>query len=115
MRDLHMSQEAGLLTISLFLAGYCIGPLLWGPLSEQVRGRDFNRNVSWSTLCFQYGRRPIFVWTFIAYTVRSEFASPYVLDVEPFFSYFKLVPRFQKIQPHFSLCDFSRVPLPQRH
>ena len=36
MQDLHMSQEVGTLTISLFVAGYCVGPILWGPLSEQV-------------------------------------------------------------------------------
>src|SRR3984957_20944226 len=34
--DLHLSHESSVLTISLFVAGYCIGPLLWGPLSEQV-------------------------------------------------------------------------------
>lgn len=44
------SQEVGILTISLFVAGYCVGPLLWGPLSET------------------YGRRPIFIITFIVYT-----------------------------------------------
>ncbi|OCH86985.1 hypothetical protein OBBRIDRAFT_736922, partial [Obba rivulosa] len=40
------------LTIALFVAGYCVGPLLWGPLSEQV--------------C--YGRRPIFIITLPMYT-----------------------------------------------
>ena len=29
------SQEVAILTISLFVAGYCVGPLLWGPLSER--------------------------------------------------------------------------------
>ncbi|GAA5880257.1 hypothetical protein JCM1840_003411 [Sporobolomyces johnsonii] len=44
----HVSEEVGVLLISIFVAGYCIGPLLWGPLSER------------------YGRRPIFlcVWPF---------------------------------------------------
>lgn len=32
----HMSQEVATLTIALFVAGYCVGPLAWGPLSEQV-------------------------------------------------------------------------------
>ena len=46
----EFSQEVAILTISLFVAGYIIGPLLWGPLSES------------------YGRRPIFIGTFIVYT-----------------------------------------------
>ncbi|WWC90577.1 uncharacterized protein L201_005513 [Kwoniella dendrophila CBS 6074] len=44
------SQEVAILTISLFVAGYCIGPVLFGPLSES------------------YGRRPIFILSFIVYT-----------------------------------------------
>lgn len=43
------SQEVAVLTIALFVAGYCVGPLLWGPLSES------------------YGRRPVFIGTFIVY------------------------------------------------
>jgi MFS family permease len=57
------SREVGILTIAvrlpysqqtrsdtqLFVAGYMLGPLLWGPLSEI------------------FGRRPIFIVTFIAY------------------------------------------------
>ena len=35
--------------MQLFVAGYMLGPLLWGPLSEI------------------FGRRPIFIITFIAY------------------------------------------------
>ncbi|KAF7436660.1 hypothetical protein PC9H_003493 [Pleurotus ostreatus] len=50
MEEFHLGETVGILTISLFVAGYCVGPLLWGPLSEQ------------------YGRRPIFVWPFLAYT-----------------------------------------------
>ncbi|GAA6025071.1 hypothetical protein JCM11491_006062 [Sporobolomyces phaffii] len=44
-----VSQEVGVLTISIFVAGYCIGPLLWGPLSER------------------YGRRLIFLGVWIPY------------------------------------------------
>ncbi len=61
------SSEVATLTISLwvessverldecrrvcrFVAGYCVGPLLWGPMSES------------------YGRKPIFVIAFFAYT-----------------------------------------------
>ncbi|KAJ8520098.1 hypothetical protein ONZ45_g3022 [Pleurotus djamor] len=50
MDEFHLGQTVGILTISLFVAGYCVGPLLWGPLSEV------------------YGRRPMFIWPFLAYT-----------------------------------------------
>jgi hypothetical protein len=29
-------QEVATLNVSLFIAGYILGPLLWGPLSEDV-------------------------------------------------------------------------------
>lgn len=44
-----VSTEAAGLTITLFLLGYCAGPLLFAPLSEV------------------YGRRPLFYLTFVAY------------------------------------------------
>ncbi|MCJ1303139.1 hypothetical protein MMC08_005946 [Hypocenomyce scalaris] len=47
--DLHVSVEAAGLVITLFLLGYCAGPLLWAPLSEF------------------YGRRWIFYITFTMY------------------------------------------------
>ncbi|KAJ7487470.1 MFS general substrate transporter [Mycena galericulata] len=47
----HLSEELATLAISLFVAGYCVGPLLWGPLSEQ------------------YGRRPLFIYPFAVYTL----------------------------------------------
>ncbi|KAJ6519702.1 major facilitator superfamily domain-containing protein [Mycena sanguinolenta] len=47
----HMSEEVGTLAISLFVAGYCVGPILWGPLSEN------------------YGRWPIFFYPFVVYTL----------------------------------------------
>ncbi|KAL5536623.1 hypothetical protein ACEPAF_446 [Sanghuangporus sanghuang] len=50
MMKYHMSTDVATLTISLFVAGYCVGPILWGPLSEQI------------------GRKPIFVVSFIVYT-----------------------------------------------
>ncbi|GAA5901619.1 hypothetical protein JCM6882_006025 [Rhodosporidiobolus microsporus] len=48
MERFSVSQEVGILLIAIFVAGYCIGPLLWGPLSER------------------YGRRLVFlfVWPF---------------------------------------------------
>ncbi|KAF9520018.1 hypothetical protein BS47DRAFT_1336297 [Hydnum rufescens UP504] len=46
------SSEVATLTVSLFVAGYCVyGPLLWGPLSET------------------YGRRPIFIISFFLATI----------------------------------------------
>lgn len=47
--DLHVSTEAAGLVVTLFLLGYCAGPLLWAPLSEF------------------YGRRWIFYITFTLY------------------------------------------------
>ena len=34
MADLHMSQYVAILGISLYVVGFGVGPLLWGPLSE---------------------------------------------------------------------------------
>ncbi|TFY79319.1 hypothetical protein EWM64_g4693 [Hericium alpestre] len=50
MEYFGFGQEVAVLTVSLFIAGYCVGPILWGPLSEQI------------------GRRPVFIWTFVIYT-----------------------------------------------
>ncbi|OAX44363.1 MFS general substrate transporter [Rhizopogon vinicolor AM-OR11-026] len=50
MQVFGMSEEVGILTVSLFVCGYCVGPLIWGPLSEQ------------------YGRRPVFIVSFFIYT-----------------------------------------------
>jgi MFS family permease len=36
IKHFHIGQEVATLLISLFVTGYCVGPLLWGPLSEQV-------------------------------------------------------------------------------
>lgn len=47
--DLHVSTEAAGLVVTLFLLGYCAGPLFWAPLSEF------------------YGRRWIFYITFTLY------------------------------------------------
>ncbi|ETS63216.1 hypothetical protein PaG_03002 [Moesziomyces aphidis] len=43
-------REVAVLSLSIFVAGYCLGPLLWGPLSEQ------------------YGRRPVFIGAMLVYT-----------------------------------------------
>ena len=50
MKYFAFRQEIGILTVSLFVAGYCVGPLFWGPLSES------------------YGRRPVFLVSFFFYT-----------------------------------------------
>ncbi|KAI0822202.1 MFS general substrate transporter [Trametes gibbosa] len=50
MEQFSFGQEVATLTIALFVAGYCVGPLLWGPLSEQI------------------GRKPVFLITFFIYT-----------------------------------------------
>ncbi|KAL1405775.1 hypothetical protein Q8F55_007448 [Vanrija albida] len=45
----HIGEEVAILCISLFVAGYCLGPLVWGPASEI------------------YGRRPVFLVAFVVY------------------------------------------------
>lgn len=55
MSEFGFGQEAGTLLISLFVAGYCVGPLLWGPLSEQY-GRGIIGIVTFSLYtAFQVG------------------------------------------------------------
>lgn len=51
MSHFEMSQIEGTLTISLFLLGYCVGPFLWAPTSEQI------------------GRRPMFIVGFLGYFI----------------------------------------------
>jgi len=36
MERFGFGDEVATLTLSLFIAGYCLGPLVWGPLSEDV-------------------------------------------------------------------------------
>lgn len=36
MEEFGFGTEVATLTIALFVAGYCIGPLFWGPLSENM-------------------------------------------------------------------------------
>ncbi|KAK0439463.1 major facilitator superfamily domain-containing protein [Desarmillaria tabescens] len=43
IKDFGISMEVATLMISLFVAGYCVGPIFWGPLSEE------------------FGRRPVFI------------------------------------------------------
>ncbi|KAI0313062.1 major facilitator superfamily domain-containing protein [Amylostereum chailletii] len=50
MEEFHFGAEVASLVVSIFIVGYCVGPLLWGPLSEQI------------------GRRPVFIISFLFYT-----------------------------------------------
>ncbi|KAI0257436.1 major facilitator superfamily domain-containing protein [Lactifluus subvellereus] len=50
MEQFGFGEEVATLTVSLFIAGYCVGPLVWGPLSEDI------------------GRRPVYLITFLFYT-----------------------------------------------
>ncbi|KAL8292567.1 hypothetical protein RQP46_001179 [Phenoliferia psychrophenolica] len=49
--DFHASEFSNTLVISVFVLGYAVGPLFWAPLSEV------------------FGRRPVFIGTFSAYTL----------------------------------------------
>ncbi|KAK0456676.1 MFS general substrate transporter [Armillaria borealis] len=49
MEKYTFSEQVGVLVISLFVAGFCVGPILWGPLSEE------------------FGRRPVFIVSFFVY------------------------------------------------
>ncbi|EST07941.1 Major facilitator superfamily [Kalmanozyma brasiliensis GHG001] len=48
--EFKFGREVAVLSLSIFVAGYCLGPLLWGPLSEQ------------------FGRRPVFILAMFVYT-----------------------------------------------
>ncbi|PWY98581.1 putative mfs-multidrug-resistance transporter [Testicularia cyperi] len=48
--EFGFGREVAVLSLSIFVAGYCVGPLLWGPLSEQ------------------FGRKPVFVGAMTVYT-----------------------------------------------
>ncbi|QWU90053.1 hypothetical protein CA3LBN_004411 [Candidozyma haemuli] len=47
----HVSNEVAVLTVSLMVIGFLVGPLLWAPLSEQI------------------GRRPVYFISFALYTL----------------------------------------------
>lgn len=47
----HVSTEVSILTVSLMVIGFLVGPLLWAPLSEQI------------------GRRPVYFISFGLYTI----------------------------------------------
>ena len=43
MERFGFGDEVATLTVSLFVAGYCLGPLVWGPLSEDVSCFELRR------------------------------------------------------------------------
>lgn len=49
-RHFGFGREVATLSLSIFIAGYCLGPLLWGPLSEIL------------------GRKPVFILAMFVYT-----------------------------------------------
>jgi MFS family permease len=56
MEKFGFGREVGTLTISLFVGGYCVGPLLWGPLSDKFGRRipllaTFTGYVGWTVGC----------------------------------------------------------------
>ena len=54
MQDMGQSGNGQkILPTAIFLIGYCVGPLLWSPLSETI------------------GRRPILVWTFSVFVLGT--------------------------------------------
>jgi MFS family permease len=53
MGHFEVSEEVATLGLSLFVLGFALGPLLWGPLSEL------------------YGRRSVYVISFMAFTAFS--------------------------------------------
>ncbi|KAF9022968.1 MFS general substrate transporter [Hymenopellis radicata] len=55
MAKFTFSQEVGTLVISVFVAGFCVGPLLWGPLSEEYGRVPIFRGTFFVYACFQIG------------------------------------------------------------
>ena len=55
MQTFNFGTEVATLTISLFVAGYCVGPLVWGPLSESY-GRKWPMTLAFAAYTgFQVG------------------------------------------------------------
>lgn len=66
-----MSHTLGVLTISLFVAGFSVGPLLWAPLSEQVSPFMSSSFLHPPDVISQYGRKPVFIGTFVIYILTQ--------------------------------------------
>lgn len=72
IEEFGMAVEIATLSISLFIAGYIVGPLFWGPVSEQVRRSVLPLIASLTKIPFKIGRRPVFVVSFLFYTVSLK-------------------------------------------
>ncbi|KAH8819819.1 major facilitator superfamily domain-containing protein [Xylogone sp. PMI_703] len=57
VEDFHVGQEVAILGVSLFVLGFVLGPLLWGPLSEM------------------YGRQSLFILTYGGLTIFNATAA----------------------------------------
>jgi len=55
MEEFGFGKEVATLTVSLFVAGYCLGPLVWGPLSEDIGRRPVYLITFLVNVCFQIG------------------------------------------------------------
>ena len=55
MERFGFGQEVATLTVSLFVAGYCLGPLVWGPLSEDVSCFELSRRYNPSNSLLRSG------------------------------------------------------------
>lgn len=55
MERFGFGDEVATLTVSLFVAGYCLGPLVWGPLSEDVGYFEPRRRWYLSNSLFRLG------------------------------------------------------------
>ena len=85
----HFGREVGTLLISLFVGGYCVGPLFWGPLSE---------TVSCMVLRLNTDRHGVLTnaWRYRLVDVRSSYFPSFAIHVS------KLDVRFHRIQRRFS-------------
>lgn len=92
MKEFGFSAEVGVLTIALFVAGYCVGPLLWAPLSEQ------------------YGRRPIFIISFFGFLVCRRLLC-HVPALKPL-RHLVFSDRLRPCQQH---CVRNNIPFSWRH
>lgn len=69
---LHSSREVSILPISLFLFGYSVGPIIWGPASELAGRRPVCALCLWAYTLFHLGQAlaksmpPLIVTRFLA-------------------------------------------------
>ena len=76
MEYFGFGREVGALTVSLFITGYCLGPLVWGPLSEDVSFSKPLPSLTFTQFALQIGRRPVFLIAFLLNVVLRLLPSP---------------------------------------